>query len=348
MAKIWSTAEVHPRDRLAYWVDAVCDGTVHFDCTAPRDQPFFGEIRIDVAGQLRTAGLTGTAQLVTRSPHQIARDPADDLALTVHRSGDNLFTQTEHEAALRPGDLVLHDMTRPLRIRIDTQFAQTVLLFPRAALKSRIGAIEPYVGGTIDGTTGMGGMLSPLLAALPAQLDAIPAAARERLGENVLDLIATTLLSQRENPPLSVGMTLARIKLWIETHLGENLSAERIAGAGRVSMRYLNRLFEREETSLMRYVWDRRLARCRRDLTDPQMRGRPVGEIAFAAGFNDLTHFSRAYRARFGCAPRDARRAASAADAPDRCGACRLSSHPSPTSSATRSVGISPTGSPTI
>jgi transcriptional regulator GlxA family with amidase domain len=40
------------------------------------------------------------------------------------------------------------------------------------------------------------------------------------------------------------------------------------------------------------------------------MRDRPVGEIAFAAGFNVLSHFSRAYRARYGCAPRNARRAA--------------------------------------
>src|SRR2546421_5310224 len=49
----------------------------------------------------------------------------------------------------------------------------------------------------------------------------------------------------------------------------------------------------------------------RRD--DPTMRFRPVGEIAFAAGFKDLSHFSRAYRARYGCAPGDARRAAVAA-----------------------------------
>jgi transcriptional regulator GlxA family with amidase domain len=104
-------------------------------------------------------------------------------------------------------------------------------------------------------------------------------------------------------------MTLVRAKLWIETHLGEALSAERIAGACRLSARHLNRLFEREGTSLMRYVWDRRLTRCHRDVTDPAMRGRPVGEIAFAAGFNDLSHFSRSYRARYGCAPRDARRA---------------------------------------
>jgi AraC-like DNA-binding protein len=55
----------------------------------------------------------------------------------------------------------------------------------------------------------------------------------------------------------------------------------------------------------MRYVWDRRLTRCDREVTDPAMRGRRVRQIAFAADFNDLSHFSRAYRARYGCTPRD-------------------------------------------
>jgi AraC-like DNA-binding protein len=56
----------------------------------------------------------------------------------------------------------------------------------------------------------------------------------------------------------------------------------------------------------MRYVWDRRLTRCDREVTDPAMRGRRVRQIAFAADFNDLSHFSRAYRARYGCTSRDA------------------------------------------
>src|SRR5580704_16636198 len=44
MQKIWSTADVPPRDRLAYWVDAVCDGLVHLDCVARGDRPSFSEI----------------------------------------------------------------------------------------------------------------------------------------------------------------------------------------------------------------------------------------------------------------------------------------------------------------
>jgi AraC family transcriptional regulator, positive regulator of tynA and feaB len=96
-------------------------------------------------------------------------------------------------------------------------------------------------------------------------------------------------------------MTSVRAKLWIETHLREPLAAELIAAACRLSVRYLNRLFEREETSLMHYVWERRLARSRAALRDPAMRHRHIGDIAFAAGFNDLAHFNRAYRGPYGC-----------------------------------------------
>jgi AraC family transcriptional regulator, positive regulator of tynA and feaB len=86
------------------------------------------------------------------------------------------------------------------------------------------------------------------------------------------------------------------------------MSADSIAAACRVSVRHLDRLFEREGTALMRHVWQRRLVRCYRDLTDSGMQGRSISEIAFAVGFNDLSHFSRAYRARYGCSPRDTRR----------------------------------------
>jgi AraC-like DNA-binding protein len=192
----------------------------------------------------------------------------------------------------------------------DSRFQRTTLIFPRPALVRRVGALEAFIGRRIDGTTGVGGLLLSLVRELPAHMDTIPVTVRERITDNLLDLIAIALLSNGEQAATSPGMTLVGVKLWIERHLGETLSAEQIAGACRLSVRHLNRLFGREGTSLMRYVWDRRLVRCYRDITDPAMRRRPVGEIAFAAGFNDLSHFSRAYRTRYGCTPRDARHAA--------------------------------------
>ncbi|HKF08101.1 MAG TPA: helix-turn-helix domain-containing protein [Xanthobacteraceae bacterium] len=313
MPRIWSTGDVHPRDRVAYWLDGLCDTIVNVDCEPRSDQPFFGKIRADSAGEIHGSTYSSVAQIITRSPRKIAHRPADMFTLGMQLVGHGFGSQDGRDLALRPGDLVLYDMTRPLRLTFSGSFVRTTLIFPRAALLRRLGAAERFIGRSIDGTVGVGGMLSPLVRKLPSHLDTIPDSARERVADNLLDLIATALLSDSEGTPLSTGMTLVRAKLWIETHLGEALSAERIAGACRLSARHLNRLFEREGTSLMRYVWDRRLARCHQDVTDPAMRGRQVGEIAFAAGFSDRSHFSRAYRARYGCAPRDARFAAVAA-----------------------------------
>jgi AraC-like DNA-binding protein len=45
----------------------------------------------------------------------------------------------------------------------------------------------------------------------------------------------------------------------------------------------------------------------RADLCDPALRNRTISDIAFSWGFVDASHFSRAFKARFGCTARDVR-----------------------------------------
>ena len=310
MPKIWSSSEIHPRDRLGWWVDGLSGAIAHVECEPQRDEPFFAEIRSDAVGEIRCATYSSVAQILTRSPRKIAHQPADMFTLGLLLAGHGFASQDGRDTVLRPREFVLYDVTRPSRLAFNRSFVRTTLAFPRSALMRRLGRAEHFIGRRIDGSTGVGGMLWRLLRELPSRVVTIPAAARERVADNLLDLIATALLSDIGQASVSAGMTLVRAKLWIETHLGEALSAERIAEECRISVRHLNRLFEREGTSLMRYVWGRRLTRCHRDVTDPAMRRRLLGEIAFSAGFNDLSHFTRAYRARYGCTPRDARRGA--------------------------------------
>jgi AraC-like DNA-binding protein len=310
MEKVWSTAELPSKDRLSYWVDAICDTFVHLDCTPQSDAPFFGEIRDVPVGVLRIGTVTSVAQTVFRSPRQIARAPKEICFLAIQESGRSYVTQDGREAELRPGDIAFFDSTRPHSLTFDGSFRQHVLHMPRPSVMQCLGRSEPFTAIRIDGGIGMGSLLAPLLRDLPSSLPRIPAAIHQRISENLLNLVATALMSVDDTMPISAAQTLARVKLWIEAHLGEALSAERIAGACKISVRHLNRLFAGEGTSLMAHVWERRLRRCHRELTSPTTRRSSIGEIAFAAGFLDLSHFSRAYRTRFGCTPREARAAA--------------------------------------
>ena len=306
MVSVWSTADVHPRDRMAWWVDQF-SAACQVDSEPRRGTGFFGRATItDVAAGLRIGTGAASAQVISRSQRQIAQGD-DRLFLTLASSQGSLINQDGREATYGPGDFVLSGRTRPYRFIHDCDTAQTVLMIPRHALVQRIGSTERLTAIRIDGSKGFGGLLSPMLQKLAGQMAHIPAAARTRVAENAIDLIATALLSGTEARPLSAGMTHVRIKFWIEVHLSEELSGEQIAAVCGVSVRHLNRLFAREETSLMHYVWERRLNRCRRELTDPTMSHQSISQIALAAGFKDLSHFSHAYRARFGRTAREDR-----------------------------------------
>lgn len=248
-----------------------------------------------------------TAQVIRRSSRQIARGNGGFFHISVISSGRALVEQDGREATLGPGDFVLADHTRQYRFTYDGDVSQTVLMIPRQLLLERVGPAERFTALKIDGSRSFGSLLSPMLQNLATQLRDVRAEMRARIAGNVLDLIATALLSECEEARISATMTHVRIKFWIETHLGEHLSGERIAAACGVSVRHLNRLFAREGTSLMEHVWQRRLVRCRRDLRDPVMCHRSIGDIALCAGFKDLAHFSRAYRARYGTTARDDR-----------------------------------------
>jgi AraC-like DNA-binding protein len=107
------------------------------------------------------------------------------------------------------------------------------------------------------------------------------------------------------NLPRSRPLSLARVKSVIERHLGNpGLDSAMVARDAGLSPRYVNQLFEEEGVSLMRYVWRRRLECCRDDILNAG--GQPsLYAIALRWGFNDASHFSRAFRNQFGSGPRD-------------------------------------------
>ncbi|MGO9845513.1 MAG: helix-turn-helix domain-containing protein, partial [Methylocella sp.] len=54
-------------------------------------------------------------------------------------------------------------------------------------------------------------------------------------------------------------------------------------------------------------MFSRRLENCRKDLLSQSRTGQRVSDIALRWGFNDFSHFSRAFKQSFGHAPRDYR-----------------------------------------
>ena len=86
-----------------------------------------------------------------------------------------------------------------------------------------------------------------------------------------------------------------------------DLVPARVAQAEGISERYLQKLFETVGDNFTHYVRERRLQRAWADLSNPVEAHRSISEIAYAYGFGDSAHFSRAFRHRFGLPPREFR-----------------------------------------
>ena len=308
MMQLWSSSEIASRERLASWVDVVCRTLVSLRCEPRRDQTFFGEIGYGELGPLKLVSVRSVAQRVSRTTGLAPSDPAGFFHVNIMQAGRGLMDQDGREAKLVPGGFMFSDSSRPYAIDFVGNFSAVVLRIPRPMLSQRIGAPECFTALRVDRTSGLGAMVASMLRELPTLLPTIPKTVHERVADNIVDLIAAALLSAGEGAPLSAQLTLTRVKFWIETHLAARLSGEEIARHCGLSLRHLNRLFEGEGTSLMHYVWARRLVRCSRDLSDPAQCHRSISEIALANGFTNPSHFSRVFHTRFGLSARAARR----------------------------------------
>src|SRR5579872_2451169 len=150
MVSVWSTADVHPRDRMAWWVDQF-SAACQVDSEPRRGASFFGRATItDIAGGLQVGTGAASAQVISRSQRQIARGD-DRLFLTLALSQGGSFSQDGREVLYGPGDFVLSDRTRPYCFIHDCDIAHTVLMIPRHALLQRIGSAERFTAIIIDG-----------------------------------------------------------------------------------------------------------------------------------------------------------------------------------------------------
>jgi len=231
----------------------------------------------------------------------IRRDDVDCLYLARQLAGTLEFEHDGRLCRLGPGDCALIDSRLPVAIRYGDGGAETATLHvPREALM-RDAPEEIAVGEARRASDPRGHALHDAMGFIAAEgLD--DAADRGFL-------IELARLAFRREPG---RMALERIDgraeraaaliAAIERHAADpEFSLARLAALAGLSERQVQRDLLGRGSSFSQELMARRLARVRRALrAAPRPR---VAEIAYAAGFNDLSHFNRAFRRLHGCTP---------------------------------------------
>lgn len=308
---VLSTDHVHARRRSSYWADLVCDVFVQLDCQR-MGEGFFGHIADRPLGDVRLSEVSSTAHHVRRSSRMLSRADEDYMLLSLQMHGTGSVEQDGRQAILEPGDFALYDSTRQYDLKFDSDFSQLVLKTPRGMFLDRFAGSESATAVRIPGSTGMGRVASSFIREVAREAHTLLPYEIERVTHNAIDVMAAalghTLLDQPVRQSSTKAAQLIRIKLFIDSNLADpTLSPEKIAGANGISTRYLNKLFEAEQVSVCRFIWDHRLKRIAQDLLDPAFASRSISEIALRWGFNNLSHFSRLFKDRFNLCARDYR-----------------------------------------
>jgi AraC-like DNA-binding protein len=223
--------------------------------------------------------------------------------MTVHQDG--------RDAAVRPGDVYILDPRRPFTIGIASKTDAIVFKIPRSELQARLGEIGSYTATLLPRTEPITALASEFLGMIAVRADAIDPAIGPKVAQQALDLVALafgTCAGRAAQLSSTRTTKLLRLKSIIEGRLHDpELKPAAVSAAAGISVRYANALLAHEGTSLERYITFRRLVRCHQALMSTAHLSRTVGDIAFSFGFSDLSHFTRRYKAQFGCPPSEDR-----------------------------------------
>ncbi|MGE0024241.1 MAG: helix-turn-helix domain-containing protein [Hyphomicrobium sp.] len=309
---IFSTRDVHPREKLSYWREVATRGYVEHDSRPQDRQAFTGDVAITSLPGLGLSVFEADAHGVHHSRRQTAHEESGDLLLNAVCDGAVGVFQDGRECLIQGRGLYLVDPARPFELNLRQRSTHIVVKIPRPLLEARTGLASEFTARPLVTAGGLGTIVMGFLELLPAQAEAIDDASGLKIAEQLLDLVALAMCTALErDAALSSprANALLRFKATVERLLIEpGLKPERVAQESGISVRYANSLLAEEGMSIERYVAERRLERCRGALEDAGQAHRSIGEIAFKWGFSDLSHFGRRFKARYGMTPTEYRR----------------------------------------
>ncbi|WP_078856420.1 helix-turn-helix domain-containing protein [Streptomyces sp. NBRC 109706] len=269
-------------------------------------------------------GTFGTVQLaaVRAEPHtvELTRLRAADtttprLYLTHVLDGEVHASQGGNVVTAGAGNLFSYDSSHPFVLRMPQPIHMVSVKFDHRLVDLRAGQEHPLRAAFWCGDKGVSVLLASLLRSVANHMTELDTTAADQLGTGIANLVGAVCAEKLGAPGSDFAAVrrslLHRIKSYARARLADpELSPLELARAHRVSLRYLQLLFQEEDTSPALWIRNERLARCWEDLGSPRLAHLTVATIAERWGLRGASHFSRLFREAYGVTPRDWRRQA--------------------------------------
>ena len=234
---------------------------------------------------LDLASVTTNARAIERDARDIRRDHAPYYVLIQQLGGIAHMRHHDRQAQVGPGDFDLVSSTRPALFRYEGLSIQASLHLPRATMAEAFG---PHAAAGLHLPAG-----SVMARAVNRALG--------RLGDSPDEIIELLAIAARDAPGRDLRLTDLALRLIARRAADPSFGPAALAGSLDVSLRTLQRALSAEGISATTIITD-----CRMQSVRALLRDRPaltVAACAAAAGFPDISRFTRDFRARHGCTP---------------------------------------------
>jgi AraC-like DNA-binding protein len=267
-------------------------------------------------GELRVSTMSLSHLEITRTAKLIRQSDPEAYQINYFIRQEGALSQAGRDTALRKGDLVILDSSRPYHGDVHApgdSWSHVTLQFSRSLMPLPEKTVQRLIAVPTSGRHGIGGAFTRWLIDLNTRADEFTAADIPTLASVTLDLLASVVARCLDaeaalSPEARRSALRAQINAFVEQHLADpDMTPQTIADAHHISLRHLQQLLAEDDTSPAAWIRHRRLERCRLDLANPRLNVRPVRAIAERWGFPDPAHFSRLFRAAYGIPPRDYR-----------------------------------------
>ena len=305
----WTTKGIHRSDVTDAWACALANNYGPWQVHKDVGPQFSASVKSREFNGLRVVECVCDPCTGRRLPQLIARDDEAYIGVQITKAGSETFHFGGEKVNVGPGDLLIWTSNQPTEFTVIEKLHKVSLILPLAAVQERLPRGAQFNGAMMDSRRGIGAVLFGHVASLAEQMEGLGDSDQAAVRRATLELLTAAMSHRVDAPPRGLAMRyLKQLQDYVLLNLHDDkLTPTSIAAANHMSPRYVHMLFAQTQVSVSSWIKTQRLARCAEDLRSRIYRDTGVAEIAYAWGFSDPSHFSRAFKQQFGLNPREYR-----------------------------------------
>jgi len=292
-------------DGYARWTDLVCRSICRTETRLVSTNAFSARFQRRALGDIELGEIACTPLQYMRTPQDVCSAPNRDFQVSMLVEGQGALSQADRNARMGPGEIVIYDSGKPFQYDFPQPYRLLHLQVPRDLMLHYVPAAERLTCMPVGSHSTIGTMAAGLMRESAALHVPKGTSWAHKIGTSILEMLAAAMEAefcatsvQRD----SYAALRERAKSYMRAHISDpQLDLNAIAHALCTTARTLSRAFAAEGLTVGRWLWSERLNLSYHALADA--RSTQIAAVALNYGFSNFSHFSRAFRSRFGHAP---------------------------------------------